>query len=45
VARQVMTAIRDNNLYVITHPEHRYGYEERFGKILAARDKAAGLEK
>jgi NAD(P)-dependent dehydrogenase (short-subunit alcohol dehydrogenase family) len=45
VARQVMTAIRDSDLYVITHPEHRYGYEERFGKILAACDKAAGLEK
>jgi NAD(P)-dependent dehydrogenase (short-subunit alcohol dehydrogenase family) len=41
VARQVMTAIRDNDLYVITHPESRGVLEDHFHKILAAFDKAA----
>jgi len=31
----------DNDLYVITHPELRGAVEERFGRILAAFDKAA----
>jgi hypothetical protein len=31
-----MTAIRDNDLYVLTHPEYRDGIEEHFRNILAA---------
>jgi NAD(P)-dependent dehydrogenase (short-subunit alcohol dehydrogenase family) len=44
VARRVMTAIRDNDLYVFTHPEYRSSVEERFRNILAAFDKAAGVQ-
>jgi NADP-dependent 3-hydroxy acid dehydrogenase YdfG len=44
VARRVMTALRDNDLYVITHPELRSAVEERFSKILAAFDKAANAQ-
>jgi hypothetical protein len=40
VARRVVAAVRDNDLYVFTHPEYRGAVEERFGKILAALDKA-----
>ena len=44
IARMVMTAIRDNDLYVFTHPELRPFIEEHFKNILAAHDKcAAGL--
>jgi len=32
-------AIRDNDLYVFTHPETRGAVEERFRRILAAYDK------
>ena len=44
VAAQVLTAIRENELYVFTHAgaEWRAELEERFGAILAAMDKAAG---
>jgi NADP-dependent 3-hydroxy acid dehydrogenase YdfG len=41
VARRTLTAIRDNDLYVITHPETRGAVEERFRRILAAYDKSA----
>jgi NAD(P)-dependent dehydrogenase (short-subunit alcohol dehydrogenase family) len=41
VALRVMTAIRDNDLYVFTHPEIRGEIEERFRLILAAFDKSA----
>jgi NAD(P)-dependent dehydrogenase (short-subunit alcohol dehydrogenase family) len=40
VAERVMAAVRDNDLYIFTHPEYRAALEERFGKILAAFDKA-----
>jgi hypothetical protein len=33
--------IRDNDLYVSTHPETRGAVEERFRRILAAYDKPA----
>ena len=36
VARQVLTAIREDELYVFTHPEMRGEVEERFAAILAA---------
>jgi hypothetical protein len=36
----VLTAIRDDDLYVFTHPEMRVAAEERFAAILAAMDKA-----
>jgi NAD(P)-dependent dehydrogenase (short-subunit alcohol dehydrogenase family) len=44
VARRVVAAVRDNDLYVFTHPEYRGAVEERFGKILAAFDKAANAQ-
>ncbi len=36
VAAQVLTSIRENELYVFTHPEMRAAVEERFKAILAA---------
>lgn len=42
VAAQVLTAIRENELYVFTHPEMRDGVEARFTAILAAMDQPAG---
>ena len=41
VAAQVLTAIREGELYVFTHPDRRAELEERFAAILAAMDKAA----
>lgn len=41
VAARVLTAIRDDELYVFTHPEMRSEVEERFAAIMAAMDKAA----
>jgi uncharacterized protein YqgV (UPF0045/DUF77 family) len=41
VAAQVLTAIRQAELYVFTHPEMRTEVEERFASIIAAIDKAA----
>jgi NAD(P)-dependent dehydrogenase (short-subunit alcohol dehydrogenase family) len=43
VAAQVLTAIREDELYVFTHPgaDWRAELEERFAAILAAMDKAA----
>jgi len=34
----VLTAIRDDELYIFTHPGMRAEVEERFGAILAAMD-------
>jgi NAD(P)-dependent dehydrogenase (short-subunit alcohol dehydrogenase family) len=44
VAQRVMAAVRDNDLYIFTHPEYRGAVEERFGKILTAFDKAANAQ-
>jgi NAD(P)-dependent dehydrogenase (short-subunit alcohol dehydrogenase family) len=41
VAARVLNAIREDELYVFTHPQYRAELEERFGAILAAMDKAA----
>ena len=41
VARQVLAAIRNEELYIFTHPETRHAVEERFRAILAAFDKTA----
>jgi len=41
VAARVLAAIRENELYVFTHPEMHAEVGERFGAILAAMDKAA----
>src|SRR6516162_11302298 len=41
VARRVLAAVRDDELYVFTHPEMRGVVEERFRGILAAFDRAA----
>jgi NAD(P)-dependent dehydrogenase (short-subunit alcohol dehydrogenase family) len=40
VAKQVLAAIRQNQLYVFTHPEMRAGIDERFAAIQAAIGKA-----
>jgi NAD(P)-dependent dehydrogenase (short-subunit alcohol dehydrogenase family) len=47
VARRVVTAIRQNELYVFTHagPEWRSELERRFNTILLAMDRAAANEK
>jgi hypothetical protein len=44
VSRRVMAAVRDNDLYILTDPEHRRTVEDRFGQILAAFDKAANAQ-
>jgi NAD(P)-dependent dehydrogenase (short-subunit alcohol dehydrogenase family) len=41
VALRVLTAIRNDELYVFTHPQMRDAVEKRFAAILAAMDKAA----
>jgi len=41
VARQVLAAIRNDELYVFTHPETREAVQERFRSILAAFDRTA----
>jgi NAD(P)-dependent dehydrogenase (short-subunit alcohol dehydrogenase family) len=41
VARQVLAAIRNDELYVFTHPETGEAVQERFRSILAAFDRAA----
>ena len=41
VAVRVLAAIREDELYVFTHPEMRAEVERRFSGILAAMDKAA----
>jgi NAD(P)-dependent dehydrogenase (short-subunit alcohol dehydrogenase family) len=41
VAARVLTAIREDELYVFTHPENRDGVDARFAAIHAAMDKAA----
>jgi NAD(P)-dependent dehydrogenase (short-subunit alcohol dehydrogenase family) len=41
VARRVLDAIRDDELYVFTHPQMRGAVEERFRAILAAFDRTA----
>jgi hypothetical protein len=42
VAARTITAIREDELYVFTHPEARSQVEERFAAVLAAMDKASG---
>jgi NAD(P)-dependent dehydrogenase (short-subunit alcohol dehydrogenase family) len=39
VAARVLTAIRENELYIFTHPGMRAEVEERFAAILAAMDR------
>ena len=41
VARQTVAAIREDELYVFTHPDMRGEVDERFAAITAALDKAA----
>jgi NAD(P)-dependent dehydrogenase (short-subunit alcohol dehydrogenase family) len=40
VAARVLTAIREDEFYVFTHPQMRADVEQRFAAILAAYDKA-----
>ena len=42
VAARVLTAIRENELYVFTHPGMRAEVEARFAAILAAMDRVEG---
>ncbi len=39
VAQRVVAAVRNNDLYVVTHPETREAVEARFAAILAAYDR------
>jgi NAD(P)-dependent dehydrogenase (short-subunit alcohol dehydrogenase family) len=41
VAERVLEGVRDNDLYIFTHPELRPMVEARFERILAAFDKSA----
>lgn len=41
VAAKVLKAIREDELYIFTHPEMRAETEQRFATIIAAMDKAA----
>jgi NAD(P)-dependent dehydrogenase (short-subunit alcohol dehydrogenase family) len=41
VAERVFEGVRDNDLYIFTHPEMRGAVEGRFARILAAFDKSA----
>ena len=41
IAQQVLTAIRDNQLYIFSHPEMRAEMDQRFAAIQAAMDWAA----
>jgi NAD(P)-dependent dehydrogenase (short-subunit alcohol dehydrogenase family) len=41
VAERVLEGIRDDDLYIFTHPEMRGAVEARFARILAAFDKSA----
>jgi NAD(P)-dependent dehydrogenase (short-subunit alcohol dehydrogenase family) len=45
VAERVLRAIRDNDLYIFTHPEMRAAVEDRFRRILAAYDKATAFKR
>jgi hypothetical protein len=40
VAARVLAAIREDELYIFTHPEMREEVDERFAAIQAAMDKA-----
>jgi NAD(P)-dependent dehydrogenase (short-subunit alcohol dehydrogenase family) len=40
IAARVLAAIREDELYVFTHPEMRGEVEERFAAVMAAMDKA-----
>ena len=39
VARRVVEAVKNNDLYIVTHPETREAVEARFAGIMAAYDK------
>jgi hypothetical protein len=40
VAEKVLNGIKENQLYIFTHPEFRVLIEERFQRILSAYPKA-----
>jgi hypothetical protein len=40
VAARVLNAIREDELYIFTHPNMRAGVDERFAAIQAAMDQA-----
>ncbi len=44
VGRRVVEAVRDNELYIFTHPLYKEAVEARFAAIRAAFDKAAASE-
>jgi hypothetical protein len=41
VAGRVVEAVKDNDLYIFTHPEMKAATEARFQRILDAFDKSA----
>ena len=43
VARQVVEAVKGNDLYILTHPETRGAVEERFAAIMEAYDRSEAL--
>ena len=45
VGERVLNAIRNNELYVFTHPELRAGVDQRHANISAAFDRAASLSR
>lgn len=45
VADRVLAAIRNDELYIFTHPEYRPAVEARFARILAAFDKPGGRDR
>jgi hypothetical protein len=44
IAAQTLTAIREDELYVFTHPEMDDEVKQRFAGIVAAMDKAVALK-
>lgn len=44
VGERVLEAVRDNDLYIFTHPDMRPAVEQRFAGIMAAFDKSEGSE-
>ena len=45
VADRVLAAIRNDELYIVTHPDYRPAVEARFARILAAFDTPGGLDR
>lgn len=44
IAQRVISAIRENDLYIFTHPEWSWEVENRFAAIQKAMDKVAAMK-